>query len=138
MKASSLAYFAYVFSIVTSFEWDLGTNPRTPFHNKLRLRNVTFLFGYVREAIQQLKERPSEELIGAVLVLGTVPQNAVPSRKLCKESRFHSPLAKAQLCDYYGLFRFPATHWAACVQMLRLRGGIHNIESKGLAGSCQL
>jgi hypothetical protein len=138
MKTSSLSYYGYLIAIMTNFEWMHGPNPRTRYHERLRLRHSLALFRYIREAIEGLQGAPSYELLGAVLVLGSNVPDAVPDRKGCVTSRFNSPLADVQILDQYGSFVFPAPHWRALVQLVRLSGGINNIEMKDIAGCCQL
>ena len=138
MKTSSLSYYSYLIAIVTNFEWMHGTNPRSEHHERLRLRNGLALFRYIREAIETLQGPPSNELIGAVLVLGSNFPERVPSREFCIPPRFHSPMADAQILDQYGAFIFPATHWKALLQLVQLSGGINKIEMKDVAGCCQL
>ncbi|KAJ9607353.1 hypothetical protein H2200_008426 [Cladophialophora chaetospira] len=134
MKTSSLSYFSYLIAILTNYEWMHGENPRSKRHERLRLRSELALFRYIREALETLDGPPSDELIGAVLVLGSNPPGGVPSRKSSPPSRFHSPMADAQILDQYGAFIFPATHWKALLQLVRLRGGINKIENKDVAG----
>ncbi len=138
MKTSSLSYYSYLIAIVTNFEWMHGENPKTEHHERLRLRNGLALFRYVREAIETLNGPPSNALLGAVVALGSNFPERVPSRMFCTPSRFHSPMADAQILDQYGAFIFPATHWRALIQLVRLSGGINRIESKDIAGCCQL
>jgi hypothetical protein len=45
---------------------------------------------------------------------------------------------KFQMLDQYGTFAFPAAHWRALVQLVRLTGGLETIEMKDIAGCCQL
>jgi hypothetical protein len=138
MKTYKLSYYGYLIAIVTNFEWMHGQNPRSNYHERLRLRNGLALFRYVREAIEGLEGAPPNELIGALLVLGTNFPEKVPNRKFCPKSRFQSPMADAQILDQYGAFMFPALHWKALVQLVKLSGGINEIEMKDIAGCCQL
>jgi hypothetical protein len=71
-----------------------------------------------------------DEIILAILILAS---HETVDMSQSRNSPFDSPLRKAQWLNVYGNFQNVPEHMAAVVELLKLRGGVENLELYGLA-----
>jgi len=109
----------------------------------MRAKHIYAATKLVREAIESMPPKPkkedvSDELIGSVLGLSSNHVINVVNRKDRPASRFKSPLAAAQCIDMWSTLSFIECHRLAVVQLVKLRGGLNELDSKHLASVVQL
>ena len=97
----------------------------------------------VRQHIEDLPADPQpedipDELIGSVVILSGNHKINVRSREDWPKSRFYSPLATLHCLDMWGLVPMLPPHKAAVIQLVKMKGGIHMMQSKALARVVQL
>jgi len=143
MKSSPIAYYTYALVISTNLDYLCDTNPLQNTFQRMRAKYIYAATKLVRESIDSMpleprKEDISDELIGSVLGLSSTHVINVVNRKARPASRFKSPLATAQCIDMWSAVSFIECHRLAVVQLVKLKGGLNELDSKYLASVVQL
>lgn len=95
----------------------------------MRLSYKTQTIKLVNEMLSNLDKEVPDELLAAVLVLASQGPRVYAG----EVSRFKSPLATAQCLDHQGNLAFEPEHARGMVALVGLKGGLHNIQMRGLA-----
>lgn len=143
MKSSPIAYYTYALVISTNLDYLWETNPLQNTFQKMRAKHIHAATKLVRKAIESMPPEPrkediSDELIGSVMGLSCNHVINVVNQKYRPASRFKSPLAAAQCIDMWSTLPFMEFHRLAVVQLVKLRGGLNELDSKHLASVVQL
>jgi hypothetical protein len=138
LRHSPLAFYAYMVGTGENYELLTGISTRNAAVSQLCLAYRVKLIQYMNKEIQHMSGAPSDELLGAIVVLaghsvmftGDVRQAPLDT---LQTSRFRSPLSTAQFLNVYSARPFMSTHTAALIKMVAMKGGCAKIESPGVA-----
>jgi hypothetical protein len=95
----------------------------------MRLSYKTKTIALVQEMLKNLDKKVPDELLAAVLILSFQG----PPGHAGEQSRFQSPLAPVHCLDLLGSLAFQPEHAKGLVALVQLKGGLHNIQMRGLA-----
>jgi hypothetical protein len=143
MKSSPIAYYTYALVISTNLDYLWVTNPLQNVFRTMRAKYIHAATMLVRKAIESMNPEPrkediSDELIGSVVGLSSNHVINVVNREDRPVSRFKSPLAAVQCIDMWSALPFIESHRLAVVQLVKLRGGLNELDSEYLALVVQL
>ncbi|KIW87472.1 uncharacterized protein Z519_11795 [Cladophialophora bantiana CBS 173.52] len=143
IRSSTLAFYAYVVGTAENYELLSGTNVKTKAFSKLCLSYRVEMIKLVNQEIDQMTGPPSDELLGAIIVLagnsaGFISRAKGTFLKAAKPSRFNSPLRTAQFLHVYSANPFPSAHSEALVRLMIMKGGCSEIKSPGVASVVSL
>ncbi|KIY01082.1 uncharacterized protein Z520_02634 [Fonsecaea multimorphosa CBS 102226] len=143
IRSSPLAFYAYIVGTAENYELLSGSNFKTKAFTKLCLAYRVEMIKLVNQEIQEMTGPPSDELLGAIIVLAG-NSAAFISRakgsffKVPQPSRFDSPLRTAQFIHVYSANPFPSAHSEALVRLVVMKGGCSEIKSPGVASTAAL
>ncbi|KIW11764.1 hypothetical protein PV08_09036 [Exophiala spinifera] len=141
MYSSKLAYFAYTMAMVGNYWLLLGPGGVTQAHKELLLTHRVATLCLVNAELANMQGLPSEELIGAVVVMAAAdPDHFLKQADSnSRHSRFQSPLAKAQVLHIIGHEPLVSAHYLALWRLIRLKGAAwEDYHDFGLAEICEL
>jgi hypothetical protein len=140
MYSSKLAYFAYTLAVVSSIWLLLGPDRVSKAHTELLLTHRVATLRLINTELASLKGgRPSEVLIGAVAVMAANDPDFFIKPLHSRQSRFQSPLAKAQMLFFIGHAPLVSAHYKALNRLIHLRNAAWaDYEDVGLADICML
>ncbi|KIW34105.1 hypothetical protein, variant [Cladophialophora immunda] len=138
IRSSPLAFYAYMVGTAENYELLSGSNFKTKAFTKLCLAYRVEMIKLVNQELQELTGPPSDELLGAIVVLagnsaGFINRAKGSFLKVAKPSRFNSPLRTAQFLHVYSTNPFPSAHSEALVRLVIMKGGCSQIKSPGVA-----
>lgn len=114
---------------------DILRDPQRSIENPIRLFHKVQTMRLLKESLQNSEKIPLDDIILAVLALGTneIETMANSSLKDSMHSPFNSPLASVQWIDVYGRISPVHAHTVAMRSLVARRGGLEKIELLGLA-----
>ncbi|OAP57230.1 hypothetical protein AYL99_07968 [Fonsecaea erecta] len=143
IRSSRLAFYAYMVGTAENYEMLSGINFSSKAFTKLCLAYRVEMIKLVNQEIQEMTGPPSDELLGAIIVLagnsaGYLSRTKGSLVKAAKPSRFNSPLRTAQFLHVYSTNPFPSAHSEALVRLAIMKGGCAQIKSPGVASTAAL
>jgi hypothetical protein len=140
MYGSKLAYFAYTLAVVSGIWLLLGQDRVSEAHTEFLLTHRGATLRLINTELTRLKGgRPSEVLIGAVAVMAANDPEFFVKPLHSQQSRFQSPLAKAQMLFFIGRAPLVSAHYKALNRLIHLRNASWaDYEDVGLADICIL
>ena len=138
ISSSPLAYHAYTMASLGNHLSLIGPQAFTTAHTELILRHRVVTLRLINDEINRLQGPPSDELIGAILVMAAAdPGNSVDHSR-AQMSKFQSPLAKAQFLHVFGAQSIVRGHVMALTRLIPLKGGWKFFRTFKLAEVCEL
>ena len=118
---------------------DVLRSPRINLNNPVRLFHKLQTIRLLKEELNNPGMSDPDELILAVLALGTNEvETMMDNIKPKTRSPFNSPLSSAQWLDVYGSMSHIKAHTLAMRSLVDRRGGLEMIQLEGLAEVLEL
>lgn len=130
-----MSFYAFVFAAGLHHSYAHQINDTTSSAALLRLSYQTQAIRLINEQLQHLRGPPSDALLVSILILGAHGANL---DAVCDQPHPQSPLATAQLLDFYGSMKFEAQHMHALRVLVKLKGGLEAIRMDALADTILL
>jgi hypothetical protein len=137
-QTSKFAFRGYMIAVTMGLDFSVSGHPHLDIHERMRTRYLGYLLGDIRNLIDDLPIDKLDGVITAVLILTVTSQLVVKPRTDLPSSVFNSPLAKAQLLEFWGSLRFEAAHLKGLKRMVNLRGGLDKMSSPDVAALVQM
>ncbi|KAK5045752.1 hypothetical protein LTR84_008844 [Exophiala bonariae] len=126
-------------AVVGNYWLLLGPEGVTEAHKELLLTHRVATLRLINQELAKMKGFPSEELIGAIVVMAAGDPDHFLKQAHSRQSKFQSPLAKAQLLHILGHESLTSAHHLALWRLLHLKGAPwENYQDFGLAEICEL
>ena len=118
---------------------DVLRSPRINLNDPVRLFHKVQTMRLLKEELRILGTSDPDELILAVLALGTNEvETMIDNMKPKTRSPFNSPLSSSQWLDVYGSMSHIKAHTLAMRSLVDHRGGLEKIQLEGLAEVLEL
>lgn len=138
IRSSPLAFYAYLVGSAENYELVRDHSAKTKAVSQLCLSYRVEMIGHINHEIQTMTGPPSDELLGAIVVLAAnsvmfAGQTRCASFETLHCSRFRSPLRTAQFIHVYSARPFISPHTQALLILTMKKGGCSAIKSPGVA-----
>lgn len=137
-QVSENAFRGYMIAVTLGMNYSVANHPQQSIHEKMRTRYTSILLKEIRSMIDDLPMDRLDEVIATVLILSVTSQLAVKPRAELPASPFRSPLAEAQLLDFWGALKFDPTHLNGMRRLVELKGGLDKMGSPDIAALVQM
>ena len=137
ISSSQLAFHAYTMAILGNYLSLVGLQAIKKAHTDLILLHRATTLRLINDEISHLSGPPSDELIGAILVMAAADPDNLIRGSLAQKSRFRSPLAQAQLLAVMGAHPVVREHVLALTRLIPLKGGWKHFRAFKLAEVCE-
>lgn len=138
MQLSKNAFRGYMIAVTMGLNYSVADHPQRNLHEKMRTRYTGILLKEIRNVIDDLPIDRLDEVIATVLILSVTSQLAVKPRADLPASPFRSPLAEAQLLDFWGVLKFDRAHLNGMRRLVELGGGLDKMVSPEVAALLQM
>jgi len=143
IQQAPLAFYAYMVGTAENYELLSGASSRTKGFSQLCLSYRIEMIKLVNEELQSMSGPPSDNLLGAIVVLAAnyvlfAGQVKITSLEDAHASRFRSPLRTAQFIHIYTSRPFRSPHSEALVRLVGMKGGCSKIQLPGVASTVEL
>lgn len=143
IRQAPLAFYAYMVGTAENYELLSGASSRTKGFSQLCLSYRIEMIKLVNEELQSISGPPSDNLLGAIVVLAGnyvlfAGQVKMASLESAHASRFRSPLRTAQFIHIYSSRPFRSPHSEALVRLVGMKGGCSKIQLPGVASTVEL
>lgn len=112
---------------------DVIRGPHLLDNNPVRLHHKVQTMKLMKEELKSGSKTSLDEVILAVLTLGSNEVETVAKVAETTKSPFNSPLSRSQWLNVYGSIPDVPIHTAAMTTLIARRGGLENIQIDGLA-----
>ena len=137
-QMSKVAFRGYMIAVTMGLNFSVAYHPQQMVHEQMRIRYTVFLLKEIRDLINDLPVERLDEIIATVLILSVTSELAVKPRTELPSSPFTSPLAQAQLLDFWGALKFDPAHLSGMKRLVGLRGGLDKMSSPDVAALVQM
>jgi dsRNA-specific ribonuclease len=128
-RTSPVAFYSFLYAISNHYDYVHHIHDAASSTALMRLSYKAETIKLVNQMMNNLNKEVPDVLLAAVLVLASQG----PRVDSGEVSRFRSPLATAQCLDHQGNLAFELEHTRGMLALVQLKGGLHNIEMRGLA-----
>ena len=138
-----MVFYSYMLAISAHYDYLRDDHSKKLYIQSLQQVYRARTVGLIQESLRDMGGTPSDDLLGAVLVLMCADPANWTELNDQKKSTFASPLRKTQLLELYGAQPFAFLHAKALIKMIELKGGYSQIETDvhsglGLKGVIEL